>query len=100
MKGGETMTRKAALRRVPDTVRYMFLMVGKKKLHLGLSHWGLVYASEKDKCEALYIGDLRRGIIKKTPESVEDFLTRWAAHYADPEWDYFAEVDSRVPPGV
>lgn len=85
------------LRRRPHSVRYFYLAVSNNKLHTGISYGGLDYAYKNHGINQLYIADVVTQKVIHVQEKVEDFMTRWRAHYNDPSWSYEADVEYDIP---
>jgi len=93
MKGERT----DKLRRRPNIIRYFFLAITKVSIHTGMSYGGLIYAHKKYGVDTLYVADLLTENIIPVTEPLEDFLTRWRAHYNNPDWDYAKDLERGMP---
>jgi hypothetical protein len=80
------MERTDRLRKRPNTIRYYYLAVGEKNIHIGLSHAGLQKAAKTDNIIALYLSDVVTKKVQKI--TLEKFLDWWREHYQDPSAEY------------
>lgn len=92
-----SMERTDKLRRRPDNVRYFYLALSRTTIHTGMSYGGLNYVLTRHGVAAMYVADLVTGEVTKVEEPVEDFMSRWRAHYNDPEWCYSRDIAEGMP---
>lgn len=74
------------LRKRPRVIRYHYLAVGDKNLHVGLSHAGLSKSDKVDNISALFLTDLVTRKVQKV--DVAKFLIWWRINYQNPDVEY------------
>lgn len=77
------------LRKRPEIIRYHFLAVGEKNIHVGLSHAGLAKAAKHDNIHSVYLSDVVTKRIQKV--DLNKFLEWWRHNYQDPKAKYEEE---------
>lgn len=83
------MERTDRLRRRPDVIRYHYVAVGDRTVHVGLSHAGLAKAAKSDSITTVYLTDVVANRVQKV--KLEKFLAWWRANYQDPNAEYKEE---------
>lgn len=79
------------LRKRPEVIRYHFLAVGEKSIHVGLSHAGLAKAAKNDNIVAVYLSDVVTKRIQKV--DLVKFLDWWRENYQDPKARYVEDKE-------
>lgn len=70
----------------PPKIRYAYVLIGEKNLHLGMSYDGLEYAMKHDPSDKLTVIDFSTG--KNFPTNARKFMDWWKENYLDTEADY------------